>query len=1052
MLKKESAKSVPSWIEGSQMASQPESPKRAPPVDKFPLTVCVREWDCEKSGASFMRRRKKARVRIQLKRDPANGNGSGKNGYRDLEEGSSIGDDWSELIEQGDIVLFHLLKPIDAGDYESSVLLENDAISVGSASTISTMGFRGVDDFNRSTPAMGDGWKAKVSVPISKVSLKLDNLKCIASFAAGGIVKHNILYFSSDEEAKQFLLFVKRTKQSIRKHAEKAIRNDTFSNITDNSPLQPIKFLIEIISATDLKAEDKKTSDPYVVVKYGGEEIHKTKVIKKNLHPIWTVETKALFIFTLMPEDYYTHDVVFEVRDWDAFNPGSTLGQCLLSPKKMIMTNGERIECKLQYLQMGKDAQGYLAIRCKKASESDVEFVNLIESKEIADGDYYSDYVTPTVGQQNRNLRMKKKENGTKYHLARPVDKVRGEMWMTPDEIEKSAYENSDYWTEVGKGDLGSLFVEVIGCNDLPRLDRGLGGRQKSDAFVTAVYEDAVATTDVVMDCLNPRFLPHTQRAFKFNLSSIHSPLFIGVHDFDAGLTMHDPAGRITVPLQKFVPKTTYTITQDLYDSHEIVSERESRGSITLRIRLELKEQRALFFNALKSVPKTSVHLNNKKNYAHAKYAVRGALDVNQYDFKVFLSLIDELLQYHTVLYIVKDALKSLILWRSNHSMVMLCFVVVFTECPKYTPSLIIASVAWLMLALLGNERNRPSPWDNPPSYSSLLMRFITNKARPVNIKKFQRSDDDKDYSDRLRKLEEGHQASTNDFWEETNKEWETFDIMSAAERKESARHGSRTGKRKKEKFDLILKLLKPVLEPVQLTTLPIVMILRFVRDIAKWDQMYLSFWITTTAIFLTIVSGIGIYFIKDWDFIILWAKRIILYGTLSPLNKVVDIFYFSKFDAMSESQKEALTKEKRRRKRSRFHGNFATGQRQLEDYMKEEAVKTLMFGPHVITIPSLMTPDRYQGIPNAESYAEPTSHDTEKLMQPSKTFHGQGMGMENSNGIVPANYLKHSNLALLPKMRKATRQYQRPSPENGIEAPLLDSSKAISGGGTFDK
>ena len=215
--------------------------------------------------------------------------------------------------------------------------------------------------------------------------------------------------------------------------------------------------------------------------------------------------------------------------------------------------------------------------------------------------------------------------------------------------------------------------------------------------------------------------------------------------------------------------------------------------------------------------------------------------------------------------------------------------------------------------------------------------------------------------------------------------------MMSTAERKESARHGSRIGKGKKEKFDLVLKLLKPVLEPVQLSILPIIMLLRFVRDTAKWDQMYLSFWITTTSIFLTVVSGVGIYFLQDWDFIILWAKRIILYGTLSPLNKFVDIFYFRKIDAMSESEKEALMKEKRRRKRSRFHGKFAEGQRQLEDYMKEEAVKTLMFGPHVVTIPSLMTPDRYQGIPNAESYAEPTSQDTAKLMQPSKTFYGQG-------------------------------------------------------------
>ena len=61
------------------------------------------------------------------------------------------------------------------------------------------------------------------------------------------------------------------------------------------------------------------------------------------------------------------------------------------------------------------------------------------------------------------------------------------------------------------------VFVEIIGCDKLPNLDASILG-EKTDAFVSVVYEDCCARTDTVDNSLSPRWMPWTQRAFVFNM------------------------------------------------------------------------------------------------------------------------------------------------------------------------------------------------------------------------------------------------------------------------------------------------------------------------------------------------------------------------------------------------------------------------------------------------------------------------------------------------------------------------------------------------------
>jgi hypothetical protein len=44
---------------------------------------------------------------------------------------------------------------------------------------------------------------------------------------------------------------------------------------------------------------------------------------------------------------------------------------------------------------------------------------------------------------------------------------------MTQDAIDMATLEDSYNWLDTGSGKLGRLFVEILGCDDLPNLDTG---------------------------------------------------------------------------------------------------------------------------------------------------------------------------------------------------------------------------------------------------------------------------------------------------------------------------------------------------------------------------------------------------------------------------------------------------------------------------------------------------------------------------------------------------------------------------------------------------
>jgi C2 domain len=126
---------------------------------------------------------------------------------------------------------------------------------------------------------------------------------------------------------------------------------------------------------------------------------------------------------------------------------------------------------------------------------------------------------------------------------------------MTKDAIEHEYLSESQHWIDSGSGKIGKVYVEVLGCDGLPNLDTGGFLGNKTDAFVSIVFEDSVVQTDIIDDCLSPRWLPWMKRAFVFHISHSSSQLLIGYVDLCAE-ELHAPLPTASRSIANTIPNS----------------------------------------------------------------------------------------------------------------------------------------------------------------------------------------------------------------------------------------------------------------------------------------------------------------------------------------------------------------------------------------------------------------------------------------------------------------------------------------------------------------
>lgn len=98
---------------------------------------------------------------------------------------------------------------------------------------------------------------------------------------------------------------------------------------------------------------------------------------------MWTVATGSLFLLTADFKTLFQGDGLhLFLNDFDSVGKHETLGIAVVSPKKIYNGTGERMELKLQPPSAAvKEVSGHIAVRCRRASEYDIQFMENLNSK-----------------------------------------------------------------------------------------------------------------------------------------------------------------------------------------------------------------------------------------------------------------------------------------------------------------------------------------------------------------------------------------------------------------------------------------------------------------------------------------------------------------------------------------------------------------------------------------------------------------------------------------------------------------------------------------------
>lgn len=117
------------------------------------------------------------------------------------------------------------------------------------------------------------------------------------------------------------------------------------SAVVEEDDGEMIKILVEIVSANNLPVADLSSSDAYVIVRFNGKEIHRTKVVSNSLDPIWSLRTGSLFILEMTPEEFFSASsgMVFVIKDYDSVGSNEILGLVNVSLEDILNGTGERI-------------------------------------------------------------------------------------------------------------------------------------------------------------------------------------------------------------------------------------------------------------------------------------------------------------------------------------------------------------------------------------------------------------------------------------------------------------------------------------------------------------------------------------------------------------------------------------------------------------------------------------------------------------------------------------------------------------------------------------
>lgn len=789
--------------------------------------------------------------------------------------------------------------------------------------------------------------------------------------------------------------FKEKQKEAVAKADKKVIGSapklaakSSVQNLGNNSN---IRLLIQIVSASDLPIADLKTSDPYINAYLGQKKLHRTKTVANNLDPVYTLEQDCFFLLDCPAKEFFAAatGVTFLVKDDDRLGSNDSLAKVDITQNDLLAMNGERTEHVLKVernLKTPSVVPPKLVIRCRKAEERDIKFLDKIgEHKKLHSG-IFAEYASLSPKSESVGLLKSesKTKNGAKVYRTKPhPDPKRDEdetKWLSVQELEREMMKPSTRWIEAGSGKLGKAYIEIIKCEGLPSLDIGLTGKGKSDPFICMLFEDAIVNTDVINDCLSPKFMPWSTRAFVLNREHASSQVHLAVLDYDSG--NHGRIGRISVDLTDKTADTEYLLTYNLFKS-VLDNERPVNGKITIRLRLEYSSYRSVALGSLKLPPSHKVNTSDKRDWYSSYFVVNGEENLNALDMEALKSYQTELMEYGHVLPVVANAVKNILLWRGTfrvgfgknkaalpvHSLTAFVLGVMLVENYNYLPAFSLFAIAWLFLATNEHRQHHPSPWRQPLTFSEMWIGMITGKMPKVDIDPLQNEGAIRKYQEEQAAQVKKNEEQAKKAQAQANKlsEFTTQPESADDEDADTSMGGG-----------LNLNPMSFILLPVQKILTSVCLILRVVTGTLTWDEPIFGFFLVNGCI----VGGL-VLMLVPWSFFIRWTLRIVVWVFLGPWMKLVDIHFVRKLEEEGDNDTKKYAQQLQA-----ATADASQGKKMLmmtkENIQSMTALRKYYFGKFLVTMPRFKS-FRYADYPLMESEAHPVKNKPQVMISERK-------------------------------------------------------------------
>ena len=318
----------------------------------------------------------------------------------------------------------------------------------------------------------------------------------------------------------------------------------------------------------------------------------------------------------------------------------------------------------------------------------------------------------------------------------------------------------------------------------------------------------------------------------------------------------------------------------------------------------------------------------------------------------------------------------TLLLWRGHlplalgsrtiklplHSFNAFLVAIVLVEWPQLIPSFCFASVAWVLLAVMGWRRNSANVWSRCKSYGEVMQALFLGEIRtpPQSIKPFEGFEGAKLEMEQWMKRIEDAQERSKEAYEKSQKDererLKELEEIGDTETDISTKVGG----------GITIDPIKSALYPVQLLLGVICTKLRFVKNVIIWEECYFTFWITTFSAILAFAS-----FFIPWFWILKWSSRIVVWTIFGPWMKLLDIYYFSQIKPESDEDKKRREMQEQLQRRLATTALASKARQDREEAAKLKVMKKYMFGKFGMKIPVLKE-DRWRDVPLAESSATP--------------------------------------------------------------------------------